>query len=129
VTTSQPEKPSDSALRAITRGTVLVIDISDARGFEQNKSTRTAIVVSSDTLNKKLATLIVVPTTSQKGRSAFPHEVPIPQGEGGLDADSFAQPVQIRTIDRFARVRRILGHVEPETMMKIGMKIVECLTI
>ena len=120
-------------LAKIVRGTVVRVDLSDGIGKEQNKvrpavvlrthdhETETdAVVVSSDLLNKRLVTLIVVPISGLKGKKAFKHEVEIEAGEGGLTERSVAQPIQIRTIDREKRVVAILGQLSSTTMTRIS---------
>jgi len=106
-------------LARIVRGTVVLVDLTDGVGKEQTK-VRPAVVVSADTLNKRLTTLIVVPISGLKDKKPFKHEVFIRKGEGDLTEDSVAQPVQIRTLDRDRRVVRVLGQLSPATMSQLG---------
>ena len=106
-------------LLALVRGHVVVVDFAPARGHEQVKI-RPALVVSSNLLNRTLQTVIVVPFGSVKGgRKPHLHEVLVRAGEGGLDKDSFLQASQVRTIDRFERIKSITGTVSNDTLEKI----------
>lgn len=122
-------RPTHAELQAIKRGTVVLVDLDPAQGFEQAKR-RPCAVVSADIYNKKLATIIVVPISgledeNGRKRASLPHEVEIPAGSGGLRFKSAAQPVQIRTLDRHARVTKILGELPENVMTLISMKITE----
>lgn len=101
---------------------MLVVNLDPSEGCEQNK-TRPCVVVSADSVNNRLKTLIVVPISSLKGRDPYPHEVFIRKGEGTLEFDSVAQPVQVRTIDRYLRVTAILGRLPPATISQISLKL------
>lgn len=114
--------PSEQQLKAIARGTVVVVNLDPAEGAEQKK-TRPCVVISADTINARLNTLIVVPISSKKDRDPYPHEVFVRKGEGGLTLDSLAQPVQVRTIDRRGRVVSILGRLPPQTMAQISLQL------
>lgn len=122
-------RPTSVELKAIKRGTVVVVDLDPAQGSEQAKR-RTCVVVSADIYNRKLDTIIVVPISGLEDengpkRKPWPHEVEIPAGSGGLRFNSAAQPVQIRTIDRYARVTKILGELPESVMALVLVKILE----
>jgi mRNA interferase MazF len=110
----------------LVRGTIVIVDFSaDAQGREQMKI-RPAIVISSDFYNERLDTVIVVPLSSLKdGAVVRTHEVLVKQGEGGLAADSVAQPIQVRTIDRTKRCQKVIGKVSPLIMRDIIAKLGE----
>jgi mRNA interferase MazF len=111
----------------LVRGNVVVVDLNDAQGHEQSKI-RPAVVISSDFHNDRLDTVVIVPISSLKeGSEARAHEVLLKKGEGGLDVDSVAQPIQIRTIDRKPRVKRVLGKLPPLSVGRIGIKLIETL--
>jgi mRNA-degrading endonuclease toxin of MazEF toxin-antitoxin module len=105
---------------------VVVVDLSaDAQGREQTKI-RPAVIISTDFFNDRLDTMIVVPISSLKeGIEPREHEVLIKKGEGGLEFDSVAQPIQVRTVDRKIRVKKILGRLPPATMRQIINKLGE----
>lgn len=122
-------RPTNGELKAIKRGTVVVVDLDPAQGSEQAKR-RTCVVVSADIYNKKLDTIIIVPISGLEDedgpkRQVRPHEVEIAASSGGLRFRSAAQPVQIRTIDRYARVTKILGELPENVMLLISVKIIE----
>lgn len=74
------------------------------RGREQD-GVRPALVLSVDKLNHGPADLVIVlPITSRD--KGIPTHVPIPKGEGGLDADSFIKCEDIRSISKDRLVRR-----------------------
>ena len=108
------------------RGQVVLVDLSaDAQGREQTKI-RPAVVISIDFFNDRLDTMIVIPISSLKeGAAPREHEVLIKKGEGGLDVDSVAQPIQVRTVDRKLRMKKILGRLPPATMRQIIAKLGE----
>jgi mRNA interferase MazF len=76
--------------------------------------TRPALVISSDSMNKHARTVIVCPLTSSVHR-VYNFEVFIPQGDGGLDRDSKAQPQLIRAVDK-QRLQRYIGRVSDTTL-------------
>lgn len=106
----------------------MIVDLSaDAQGREQTKI-RPAIVISTDFFNDRLDTVIIVPVSSLKeGATPRAHEVFIKKGDGGLEVDSVAQPIQIRTIDRRVRCRNVIGRVSPPVMRQIIAKLGEVL--
>jgi mRNA interferase MazF len=116
------QRPHREELQAITRGTVVIVALDPTKGHEQKK-TRHCVVVSGDRFNAALATLIVVPISSVKdGGRVYANEVEIQPGHG-VTLLSKAQPIQIRTIDRFERVEAIKGKLPKETMDAIDSKI------
>ena len=119
-------KPTPDQLKALTRGTVVRVDLAGAKGREQMKI-RHAVVVSSDRFNRNLDTMQFVPLSGLKNKTPYPHEVLVPKGEGGTTEDSVAQAVQVRTLDRYERVVEIMGTLRPETMAKISVKLFEVL--
>jgi mRNA-degrading endonuclease toxin of MazEF toxin-antitoxin module len=108
------------------RGQVAIVDFSsDAQGREQTKI-RPAVIISTDFFNDRLDTIIVIPISSLKeGATPREHEVFIKKDEGGLDVDSVAQPIQVRTVDRKFRVKKLLGRLPPATMRQIIAKLGE----
>jgi mRNA-degrading endonuclease toxin of MazEF toxin-antitoxin module len=88
---------SPEQLTSIVRGTVVRVDLTDGVGKEQNKvrpavvvssESFEAVVVSSDTLNKRIVTIIVVPISGLKDKKPYKHEMFIRKGEGNLTEDS-----------------------------------------
>lgn len=90
--------------------------------------TRPAVVLSTDFYNDRLDTVIIIPISSLKeGAEPRTSEVSIKKGEGGLELDSVAQPLQIRTIDRRKRCQKVIGRVSPATLGQIVRKLGEIL--
>lgn len=123
--------PSDEALQALRRGKVVVINLDPARGSEQGK-TRPAVIVSADIYNRNIDTIVIIPISGLKDDSGVKRErrldevvITTPQAESGLDFDSVAQPIQVRTIDRYERVTRIIGTLQPKDMQSISLKLAE----
>ncbi|MGH2853216.1 MAG: type II toxin-antitoxin system PemK/MazF family toxin [Solirubrobacteraceae bacterium] len=100
------------------RGEVRMVDLDPARGAEANKR-RPAVLVSNDAANSTAARLgrgvvTVVPITSSVAR-AYPFQVLLPAGAGGLPRDSKAQAEQVRSIDA-ERIGEQLGQL-PDRLM------------
>lgn len=106
-------------LKKLTRGTVVWVHLDPSLGSEQQKR-RPCVIISSDVHNQRLDTIVVIPISSLKGRKPYPHEVFIAPPEGGLTEESVAQPVQIRTVDRYKRVDEISGQLAPMAMVQIS---------
>ena len=98
------------------RGDVVQVSLEPVVGSEIGK-TRPSVVVQNDLANRSSPTLTIVPISSSTER-AFPFQVRIPAGEGGLTRDSKALCEQIRTVARERLVRRI-GQLPPERMKQI----------
>lgn len=77
--------------------------IGSAPGF-----TRPVVVVQGEAFNaSRLATIIVVPVTSNLRWADAPGNVLLPSGQSGLSKDSVANVSQIVSIDRGVLSRRI----------------------
>jgi mRNA interferase MazF len=62
---------------------------------------RPVVVVQGDTFNRsQIATIVVVPLTSNTRLAALPGNVLLPAGDTGLPKDSVANVTQIIAIDR-----------------------------
>ena len=95
----------------ISRFEVFLVSLDPTVGGEIQK-TRPCLVVSPDELNRRLATVIVAPMTSQ-GRP-YPTRVPcLFQGRKGRIALD-----QLRTVDKARLVRR-LGRLESVTELAV----------
>lgn len=102
-----------------SRGEVWQVDLRPARGREQD-GTRPALVLSVDKFNHGPAGLvIVVPITSK--HKGIPTHVPVPKGEGGLDADSFIKCEDIRSIstERLIRYRGDVTYPRVEATQRL----------
>jgi len=124
VTGMQPSRMASSMITArvdqakIKRGAVAIVDLEPTQGGEIKK-TRPCVIISPDSYNSRLKTIIVVPITSVKPESPIlSSEVSIPAPQGGLEVDSKAQPCQIRCVDK-SRILRIAGRLSPELVTAI----------
>ncbi|MBZ5594917.1 MAG: type II toxin-antitoxin system PemK/MazF family toxin [Acidobacteriia bacterium] len=100
------------------RGSVIEVNLDPSLGHEQAK-TRPCVVIQNDIGNKYSPTTIVaVITGAENIKKAFPVNVPIPDGEGGLTKESVVLCGQIRTVDE-VRLGKIYGQLSPSTMKKI----------
>ncbi|MBD3399478.1 MAG: type II toxin-antitoxin system PemK/MazF family toxin [Candidatus Coatesbacteria bacterium] len=103
-------------LQTIRRGSVWLINLTDAVGHEEDE-TRPAVIVSTDAFNNGPAGLVViVPTTRTKRNYPFHHEIRSP--EGGLISTSYIMVDQMRIIPK-DRLIKVLGSVHPATMSSI----------
>jgi mRNA interferase MazF len=101
-----------------TRGDVIGINHDPAIGSEPKK-TRPCVVVQNDVGNKYSPVLIIaVITGAEKVPRAYPVDVPVQKGEGGLTKGSVVQCNLIRSVDE-SRVVRVLGHLVETTMQKV----------
>jgi mRNA interferase MazF len=105
-------------LAKVRRGAVLLVNLDPTVGHEIKK-TRPCVVISPDSYNKRISTVIVAPiTTEEPGRMALSCEVSLPMGIGGLTNNSIAQPHQLRCVDK-DRIAKYMGKLPPEHMMRV----------
>jgi mRNA interferase MazF len=98
------------------QGEVYWTDPDPTRGTEQAKP-RPFAIVSVDQLNRaNLGLSLAVPLTRTDFGSSL--HLPIPAGEGGLKARSFAMPEQLRAISH-ERLNRRLGSLRPKTLEEL----------
>lgn len=84
----------------IRRGDVCWVDFGAPRGSEPAKQ-RPAVVVQSDDFNRStIATVVVVPLTSNTALAAMPGNVLVPRAASGLDKDSVANVSQVSVTSR-----------------------------
>lgn len=102
------------------RGEVYYVAFDPTIGVEIRK-TRPALIIQNDVGNTHSQATIVAAITST-AREAFPYEVALPGGEGGLPKDSLILLNQVRTIDK-RRLRRKLGMVSSVTMRNVDSAI------
>jgi mRNA interferase MazF len=107
----------------ILRGDVYLVNLDPALGREINK-TRPNLVIQNDVGNKFSSTTIVAAISSIKETSKLmPIMIRLNKGEGGLDADSFVDLGQIRTVDIQARFVKKLGSITPQKMEEVDKAI------
>ncbi len=98
------------------RGDVYYVSFDPTIGVEIKK-TRPALIIQNDIGNVHSSATIVAAITST-ARGAFPYEVALRAGEGGLPKDSLILLNQIRTIDK-KRLGRKTGTVSAATMKDV----------
>ena len=82
------------------RGQVWWGDLGEARGSAPGVR-RPLVIVSDDTFNRsRIATVTVVPVTTNLRWAKAPGNVFLPKGAGGLREDSVANVTQAGTVDR-----------------------------
>ena len=80
---------------------------------------RPVVVVQGDSLNRsRIATVVVVPLTSNLTWARAPGNVLLPQAESGLPKDSVANASQISTIDRALLTERV-GKLLPRKLAQV----------
>jgi len=90
---------------------IFLANLDPVVGSEQGR-TRPVLVISEEAINQILPVVNVLPITSRKaGRRAYPNEVVVPAGTGGLHAESIVLCYQIRTLDK-RRLIKALGKIE-----------------
>lgn len=102
------------------RGEVYYVAFDPTVGVEIRK-TRPALIIQNDVGNTHSPATIVAAITST-AREAYPYEVSLKAGEGGLPKDSIVLLNQVRTIDK-KRLGKKLGMASPETMKKVDRAI------
>jgi mRNA interferase MazF len=82
------------------RGQVWWGELGEARGSAPG-GRRPLVIVSDDTFNQsRIATVTVVPVTTNLRWAKAPGNVFLPRGAGGLREDSVANVTQVATVDR-----------------------------
>jgi mRNA interferase MazF len=84
----------------IARGDIVWVDFAEPRGSEPAKA-RPAIVMQEDwLLATDIATVLVVPLTSNVALEGFPGNVLVPTDASALDRDSVALVSQVGPVSR-----------------------------
>ena|SRR3989338_308196 len=99
------------------RGEIWIVNFDPSVGAEIKKS-RPALMLQNDIANEHSPITIVAAITSKFDEKLYPTEVPIPQGEGGLEQVSVALLNQIRSVDKRRLIKK-LGILRNETMRDI----------
>lgn len=107
----------------ILRGDIFLVNLDPALGREINK-TRPNLVIQNNVGNKFSATTIIAAISSIKDTTKLmPIMVKLEKNEGGLDADSFVDLGQIRTVDVHARFIKKIGGLSPKKMEEVDKAI------
>ena len=104
----------------ISHGDVVWVDFGSPRGSEPAKR-RPAVVVQEDwLLATQIATVLVVPLTSNIALEAFPGNVLIPVDASGLGKDSVAVVSQVGPVSREFLEPYPVGHVPSYVLSKVA---------
>ncbi|MFH8249507.1 type II toxin-antitoxin system PemK/MazF family toxin [Microbacterium sp. B2969] len=104
----------------IAHGDVVWVDFGSPRGSEPAKR-RPAVVMQEDwLLATRIATVLVVPLTSNVELEAFPGNVLVPVDASGLDRDSVAIVSQVGPVSREFLEPFPVGHVPSYVLAKIA---------
>jgi mRNA interferase MazF len=99
------------------RGEVYFADLSPVRGREQG-GRRPVLIIQNDIGNRHSPVTIVAAITSSVAGRAYPTEVRLQAGEGGLPKDSAVLLNQIKTIDK-ERLEQRLGQLNTVAMRQV----------
>lgn len=104
----------------ISHGDVVWVDFGSPRGSEPAKR-RPAVVVQEDwLLATRIATVLVVPLTSNVALEAFPGNVLVPVDASGLGKDSVAVVSQIGPVSREYLEPHAVGHLPSYVLSKVA---------
>ncbi|GAA0997977.1 type II toxin-antitoxin system PemK/MazF family toxin [Subtercola frigoramans] len=102
------------------RGDVVWVDFGSPRGSEPAK-VRPAVVVQEDWLSAtNIATVQVVPLTSNAGLEAFPGNVLLPAEASGLEKNSVAVVSQVGPVSREYLDPYPAGHIPAYLLAEIS---------
>jgi mRNA interferase MazF len=104
----------------IAHGDVVWVDFGSPRGSEPAKR-RPAVVMQEDwLLATQIATILVVPLTSNLALEAFPGNVLVPVDASGLGKDSVAIVSQVGPVSREFLEPFPVGHVPSYLLSKVA---------
>jgi mRNA interferase MazF len=104
---------------AVTRGDIVYVDLRGAEGGEK-QGTRPCVVVQNDKGNQFSPLTIVAPITDQRQDKHLPVQVPVGAADlGSWAKDSVIECGHIRTIDRDARIQKVVGHLSDAVMGQV----------
>lgn len=99
------------------RGEVYFVDLNPVPGREQG-GRRPVLIVQNDIGNQFSPVTIVAAITSAVAGKAYPIEVRLPSGAGGLPKESAVLLNQIKTIDK-TRLETRVGELDAPTMRQV----------
>src|SRR3989338_2643407 len=106
-----------SAVRAIHKGDVLIVDLTVSAGREQG-GVRPAVAVSGGELP---GAVIVVPLTGTMEALRFPNTLAVLSAkDNGLEKESVALVFHVRSVDK-RRVMQVIGKIDAATRRKIDL--------
>ena len=104
----------------ISHGDVVWVDFGSPRGSEPAKRRPAVVMQENWLLATDIATVIVVPVTSNVALEAFPGNVLLSIDASGLGQDSVAVVSQIGPVSREFVEPYAVGHVPSYTLAKIA---------
>lgn len=108
------------------RGDVVRVELNTTRGGEQKGDARPCVVVQNDLGNRYANTTIIVPATDAAGKEAYPFQVLIPKGEGGLTKESLLKCEQIRVISK-ERIKGKIGSLTEASVHALNQALINSL--
>lgn len=110
----------------IRRGDVVWVDFGSPRGSEPAKIRPALVMQANWLLDTNIATVMVVPLTSNVELEAFPGNVLVPTEASGLERDSVALVAQIAPVDRRYIEPYAVGHLPAYLMTAVtqGLRLV-----
>ncbi|MCI4656896.1 type II toxin-antitoxin system PemK/MazF family toxin [Cryobacterium zhongshanensis] len=110
----------------ISHGDVVWVDFESPRGSEQAKRRLAVVMQEHWLLASEIATVLVVPLTSNTALEAFPGNVLVPVDASGLGQDSVAVVSQVGPVSREFIEPFPVGHVPSYVLSKIadGLRLV-----
>lgn len=103
--------------KIIKRGEIWIVNLEPSLHREMHKK-RPAIVISNNIFHEKTYHVIVIPISSQAPKIVGPEMILVSQKEG-LDKQSIALPLFIRSIDQERLVKKI-GTLSEAKLQAIG---------
>ena len=103
----------------VHRGEIWWAELDPIRGSEQ-AGIRPVLIFQNDVISRYTTTTLAIPLTTTLRRALLPSCVLIPQGEGGLQADSVALCHQMRVLDK-VRLRSKIGQIGSEKLSEVEM--------
>lgn len=94
------------------QGNICIVKLDPTVGHEQSK-TRPCVILSSDSLNMYMGTVIIAPITSKKFDFDYPNIVKL--NNDLLKISSSVKVEQLRCIDK-SRIEKIIGNVSKEEL-------------
>lgn len=101
--------------KSVLRGELYWVNLDPTVGAEIRKQ-RPAIIVSNNTANRYSPLVTILPISSQV-KKAYPFEVFLAAGIGGLEHSSLIKANQIRTIDKQRLIGLPLGTITDATVL------------
>jgi mRNA interferase MazF len=108
------------------RGDVWLVNFDPTLGTEIQK-TRPAVVIQND-LGNQLSSLTIVAAITSTLKRAYPFQVAILAGEGGVQRDSVVTLNHIRSVDHQRLIHR-LGRLSPVLMRAVDQAILVSLGV